>query len=93
LSQAKGCTQFCILSFADKSEPLMSKQSLDRLDIQAGVITLEAEKDKARMLLLDLAPEEAQKQAEATIYPQLWQPELTVWEESIPTTYGETDPR
>jgi hypothetical protein len=76
----------------DESEQLMTSQFLDRLNIQAGVTALQEEKAKARMRLLNLSPQEAQKQAEATLYPQLWQPELTAWEESIPTTYGETDP-
>jgi hypothetical protein len=70
----------------------MANQSFHQLDIQAEVMPLQEEKAKARRRLLQLPPQEAQKQAEATLYPQLWQPELTAWEESLPSTYGETDP-
>ena len=70
----------------------MTNQALHQLDIQAGIISLQEEKAEARMRLLQLSPQEAQKQAEATLYPQLWQPNRTAWEESIPTTYGKTDP-
>lgn len=67
----------------------MANQYLHQLDIQAEVMPLQEEKAKARRRLLQLLPQEAQKQAEATLYPQLWQPELTVGEESLPSTYGE----
>jgi hypothetical protein len=56
---------------------------------------LAQEKIKARMQLLAMPKEEAQKLVEQTLYPQYWEfdPSTHVWEESIPTHYGEdTDP-
>ncbi|MBD2307793.1 DUF433 domain-containing protein [Chroococcidiopsis sp. FACHB-1243] len=48
------------------------------------------EKIEARMQLLDMPPEEAQKLADMTLYPQYWslRPENIKWEESIPSRYG-----
>lgn len=38
-----------------------------------------------------MSPEEAQKLVDMTLYPQYWEfhPEDHLWEESIPTYYGE----
>lgn len=49
------------------------------------------EKIEARMQLLDMPPEEAQKLADMTLYPQYWslRTENIKWEESIPSRYGE----
>jgi len=49
------------------------------------------EKIEARMRLLDMPPEEAQKLADMTLYPQYWslRTENIKWEESIPSRYGE----
>ncbi|MBR8828812.1 MAG: hypothetical protein DSM107014_13075 [Gomphosphaeria aponina SAG 52.96 = DSM 107014] len=54
---------------------------------------LAQEKIEARKRLLAMPPEEAQKQVEKTLYPQYWELSLedNIWEESIPTYYGETD--
>lgn len=52
---------------------------------------LAQEKIKARMKLLAIPKEEAQKLADQTLQPQYWKfdPNTHVWEESIPTHYGE----
>jgi hypothetical protein len=52
------------------------------------------DKIQAREKLLSMPPEIAQKQVEQTLYPQHWEYQATEthWEESIPTSYGETDP-
>ena len=54
---------------------------------------LAQEKIEARLRLLAMPSEEARKLAEQTIYPQYWEfrSEDNVWEESIPTNYGEID--
>ncbi|MBO3463813.1 hypothetical protein G7B40_025940 [Aetokthonos hydrillicola Thurmond2011] len=43
------------------------------------------------MRLLAMPPEEAQKLANQTLYPQYWKfhPSTHVWDESIPAHYGE----
>lgn len=58
-----------------------------------GFEQLMQEKIEARKRLLGLPPEEAQKLVERTLYPQYWEfrSEDNVWEESIPTIYGEID--
>lgn len=58
-----------------------------------GFEQLMQEKIEARKRLLALPPEEAQKLVEQTLYPQYWEfrSEDNVWEESIPTIYGEID--
>jgi len=56
---------------------------------------LAQEKIDARMRLLALPPEEAQKIVDQTLYPQYWKfsSEDNIWSETIPTNYGEeTDP-
>lgn len=56
---------------------------------------LAQEKIEARMRLLAMPPDEAQKLANQILQPQYWKfdPSTHVWEESIPTHYGEdTDP-
>ncbi len=56
---------------------------------------LAQEKIDARMRLLALPPEEAQKLVDQTLYPQYWKfsSEDNIWSETIPTNYGEeTDP-
>jgi len=52
---------------------------------------LSQEKIDARMRLLAMSPEEAQKLANQTLQPRLWRfdPRTHVWDESIPTHYGE----
>ncbi len=52
------------------------------------------DKIQAREKLLSLPPKIAQTQVEQTLYPQYWeyQTNENPWEESIPTSYGETDP-
>ncbi|MBA3921109.1 MAG: hypothetical protein H0X31_05110 [Nostocaceae cyanobacterium] len=52
---------------------------------------LSQEKIDARMRLLAMPPEEAQKLANQTLQPQLWRfdPSTHFWDESIPTHYGE----
>jgi len=54
---------------------------------------LAIEKIEARIRLLAMPPEEAQKLVEQTLYPQYWEfrSEDNIWEESIPTHYGEID--
>jgi hypothetical protein len=54
---------------------------------------LDREKIEARIRLLAMHPLEAQKLVEQTLYPQYWEfrTEDNIWEESIPTSYGETD--
>lgn len=56
-----------------------------------GTTQLAQEKIEARIKLLAMPPEEAQKLVEQTLYPQYWQfcLEDHAWEESIPTYYGE----
>lgn len=55
---------------------------------------LAQQKIEARLRLLELPPEEAQKVVEQTMYPQFWEcrAEDSRWEESLPSHYGETDP-
>lgn len=55
---------------------------------------LAQEKIDARIRLLAMPPESAQKLIEQTLYPQYWEfySEDNIWEETIPTNYGETDP-
>ncbi|MCG9891576.1 MAG: hypothetical protein MH252_10930 [Thermosynechococcaceae cyanobacterium MS004] len=55
---------------------------------------LAQQKIEARVRLLAMPPEQAQRIVEQTLYPQLWEcrVEEHLWEESIPTHYGETDP-
>ena len=54
---------------------------------------LAQEKINARLRLLAMSPESAQKLVEQTLYPQYWEfrSEDNIWEESIPTNYGEID--
>ena len=61
---------------------------------------LDQEKIEARLRLLTMPSDEAQKLAEQTLYPQHWEfrsehwefrSEDNIWEESIPTNYGEID--
>jgi hypothetical protein len=54
---------------------------------------LAAEKIEARQQLLTMSPPEAQKLVDMTLYPQYWSCQMAefVWEESLPTHYGETD--
>lgn len=56
-----------------------------------GTQQLACEKIDARMRLLAMPPEEAQKLVDMTLYPQYWEFSLEnyTWEESIPTSYGE----
>lgn len=58
-----------------------------------GTEQLAADKVEARMRLLTMNPEEAQRLAEQTLYPQYWDfcPEDVKWEESIPTSCSEDD--
>lgn len=69
-----------------------SSSSCDNLDLVPE--SLAQQKKQARKKLLSLEPEIAQKQVNQTLYPQLWEhdPEANPWDESIPTSYGETDP-
>jgi len=55
---------------------------------------LAQEKIDARVRLLAMPPESAQKLVNQTLYPQYWKfrSEDNIWEETIPTNYGETDP-
>jgi hypothetical protein len=55
---------------------------------------LAQKKIEARLRLLAMPPEEAQRIVEQTLYPQLWKCRIEdhQWEESLPTHYGETDP-
>lgn len=65
------------------------------IEIDATVSTrLEQEKSEARKELLSLPPIEAQKLVEQTLYPQYWEYSHLedVWEESLPSCYGEIDP-
>ncbi|PSB01403.1 hypothetical protein [Merismopedia glauca] len=50
-------------------------------------------KIEARQKLLAMPPLEAQKLVDMTLYPQYWScnTEEFIWDESIPTYYGETD--
>ncbi len=50
-------------------------------------------KIEARLRLLAMDPETAQHLADQTLQPQNWTHALDneIWDESIPTTYGETD--
>ncbi len=52
---------------------------------------LAQEKIEARMRLLAMPPSEAQKLTNQTLKPQYWKfdPSNHVWDESIPTRYGE----
>lgn len=52
---------------------------------------LAQEKIEARLQLLAMPPEEAQKLVDMTLYPQYWEfrSEDHVWEEFILTYYGE----
>ena len=54
---------------------------------------LAQEKIEARLRLLAMPSEDARKLAEQTLYPKHWEfrSEDNVWEESIPTKYGEID--
>jgi hypothetical protein len=47
----------------------------------------------AREKLLAMEPKTAQDLVDMTLYPQYWScnPEEFIWEESLPTHYGETD--
>jgi hypothetical protein len=56
-----------------------------------GTEQLATDKIEARMRLLAMPPEAAQRIVEQTLYPQHWdvRPEDIKWEESIPTNYGE----
>ncbi|PSB43220.1 hypothetical protein C7B80_24875 [Cyanosarcina cf. burmensis CCALA 770] len=56
-----------------------------------GTEQLAVDKIEARMRLLAMPPEAAQRIVEQTLYPQYWdvRPEDIKWEESIPTNYGE----
>ncbi|MBR8837769.1 MAG: hypothetical protein DSM106950_28125 [Stigonema ocellatum SAG 48.90 = DSM 106950] len=56
---------------------------------------LAQEKIEARMRLLAMSPEEAKKLANQALQPQCWKFDSSthVWDESIPTHYGEdSDP-
>lgn len=61
--------------------------------LYGGTEQLAEDKIAARMRLLAMPPESAQKLVEQTLYPQSWdvRPEDIKWEESIPTNYGEED--
>jgi hypothetical protein len=54
---------------------------------------LEQDKIKARKALEKLNPQEAQNLVNQTLYPELWQLDLSSssWEETIPTNYEEID--
>jgi hypothetical protein len=73
-----------------------SSSSCDDLDLAEDLApeSLAQQKKQARKKLLSLEPEIAQKQVNQTLYPQLWEHDLEAnpWDESIPTSYGETDP-
>lgn len=58
-----------------------------------GTEQLAQEKVEARMRLLSMPPEEAQKLVDMTLYPQYWEFSLEnyTWEESIPAHWGEDD--
>lgn len=58
-----------------------------------GTEQLAQDKIEARMRLLAMPPESAQKLVEQTLYPQNWdvRPEDIKWEESISTSYDEDD--
>jgi hypothetical protein len=59
-----------------------------------AIDALAQQKIEARLQLLAMPPEEAQKIVEQTLYPQFWEcrTEDYRWEESLPSHYGETDP-
>jgi hypothetical protein len=54
---------------------------------------LAKEKIEARERLLAMPPEIAQQLVDQTLYPQFWAyaVEDLIWDESIPTHYGEID--
>ena len=54
---------------------------------------LAQKKIEARLRLLAMPPEEAQRIVEQTLYPQLWECRIEdhEWEESLPTYYGESE--
>jgi hypothetical protein len=73
-----------------------SSSSCNGLDLAEDLApeSLAQQKKQAREKLLSLEPKIAQNQVNQTLYPQLWvyDPEANPWDESIPTSYGETDP-
>ena len=70
-------------------EPLFTNDQALSLDAESE--RLAQEKIEARLRLLAMPPEEAQKLVDMTLYPQYWEFHLEdhEWEESIPTCYGE----
>lgn len=54
---------------------------------------LAQEKIEARKKILQLAPKEAEKLVNQTLYPEYWQFDINEhsWEESIPIHYGKID--
>ena len=75
----------------DRSLKNLAQNSVDA-DLVLGK-ALAQQKIEARLRLLEMLPEEAQKIVEQTLYPQLWEcrTEDRLWEESLPSHYGETD--
>ncbi|WP_404788625.1 hypothetical protein [Altericista sp. CCNU0014] len=73
-----------------------SQQSATASLSHASDLALDAlaqQKIEARLRLLAMPPEEAQRIVEQTLYPQLWEcrAEDYRWEESLPSHYGETN--
>ena len=79
--------QQCLVQQAGNST---QATGLTTLSEDREMAQLVREKIEARMQLLDMPPEEAQKLADMTLYPQYWslRPENIKWEESIPSRYG-----
>jgi hypothetical protein len=70
---------------------LITDQAPEKRETVSSILA--QEKNQARERLLTMPPIEAQKLVEPTIYPQYWEYFLNedVWEESLPSCYGETD--
>ncbi|ELR97359.1 hypothetical protein [Gloeocapsa sp. PCC 73106] len=65
------------------------------LEIEYGAMNeILLAKIAARQRILAMEAEAAQKLVNMTLYPQYWvcEAEDFVWEESLPTNYGETEP-
>lgn len=69
-----------------------AENSSHKADLDSKRLT--QQKIEARQRLLAMPPEEAQRIVEQTLYPQYWQcrEEDRIWEESLPSRYGKTDP-
>jgi hypothetical protein len=79
-----------VLENAPQKSPIANLGYNSELELKA----LAQQKIEARLRLLKMPPEEAQKIVEQTLYPQFWEcrTEDYRWEESLPSHYGETDP-